>query len=185
MTPATDTSKIKTELLAVLEEKSIVRKQVTLASGKTSNYYIDCRMTSLSGRGVVRAAKLMYPHISDCDLVGGPTLGADPFLGALLYEAALQGRDMDAFIVRKQAKAHGMQKSIEGTIFPGAEVALVEDVVTSGGSVLTACAAVEEAGAKVKRIVCLFDRMEGGRENIEAKGYELVCLLSRNDLAGL
>ncbi len=180
-----DKAQIKKELIDVLEEKSVVRKQVTLASGKTSNYYIDCRVTSLSGAGVVRAAKLMYPHIEDCDLVGGPTLGADPFLGAILYEASNNGREMDAFIVRKETKGHGMQKNIEGTIREGAQVALVEDVVTSGGSVLRACEAVEAAGAKVKRIVCLFDRMEGGRENIEAKGYELVCILSKNDLAGL
>lgn len=173
----------KQALLDIINEKSVIRKQVTLASGKTSNYYVDCRLTSLSGKGAWLSAKLMFPHLKDTQLVGGMTLGADPFLGAILYEAQEQGKtDLDAFIVRKETKSHGMQNSIEGHIFEGARVCLIEDVVTSGGSVLKAFDAVEAAGCKVEKVICLLDRKAGGEEAIRARGADFVALFTKDDL---
>ncbi len=173
---------LRQRLLDILLRQSVIRKRVTLASGRESDFYVDCRMTSLSGAGVVLSAQLMYPLMSDCDLVGGMTMGADPFLGAILYEASRAGRAMDAFIVRKEAKGHGMQKRVEGPVRSGARAAVIEDVVTSGGSMLQAVDAAREAGLTVVRAVCLFDRGEGGREALKARGLDLAALFSMQDL---
>ncbi len=173
---------IKQELLAILQKKSVILGQIRLASGKMSSFYIDGKMTSLDRDGVVLAAKIFLANLGDVDAVGGPTMGADPFLGALLYEAHLQQRPLKAFIVRKDVKSHGTMKMIEGPLAKGDRVTLIEDVITTGGSVLKAAEAVKQAGCTVTRILCLLDRKEGAREAFAAAGIPYFSIFSKDDL---
>ena len=176
------TPDLRTQLLAILQKQSVILGQVRLASGKTSSFYIDGKMTSLSRDGVVLAAKLFYQNLGDIQAVGGPTMGADPFLGAILYEAYLQKHPLKAFIVRKDVKSHGTMKVIEGPLVKGDRVVLIEDVITTGGSVLKAADAVKEAGCVVTKILCLLDRNEGAREAFAAAGIPYFSIFSKNDL---
>lgn len=174
--------KLKQELLKILKQKSIIRGHITLASGKKSSYYIDVRMTSLDSRGVVLAAKLFCSQLKDIDSIGGPTLGADPFLGAILYEYWKNKKPMGAFIVRKKLKSHGTQKLIEGPLKPGQNVAIVEDVITTGNSVYQAIKTVEDFGAKVVKVLTLVDREEGGTEFLEKNGYPVFPIFKKSHL---
>lgn len=174
--------KLKQKLLKILKQKSIIRGRITLSSGKKSSYYIDAKMTSLDSRGAVLAAKLFYSQLKDIDSIGGPTLGADPFLGAILYECWKHKRPMSAFIVRKKSKKHGTQKLIEGPLKPGSRVAIIEDVITTGTSVYKAIKTVEKHGAKVIKVLILVDREEGGVEFLEEKGYPVFPVFKRSRL---
>ena len=176
------TSILHTQLLAILQKNSLILGQVRLASGKTSSFYIDGKMTSLSRDGVVLAAKLFYQNLGDAQAVGGPTLGADPFLGAILYEAYLQKRPLKAFLVRKDVKSHGTMKMIEGPLSKCDRVGLIEDVITTGGSVLKAAEVVKQAGCIVTKVLCLLDRNEGAQEAFAAAGIPYTCLFTKDDL---
>ncbi len=173
---------LKQQLLKILQKKSVIVGPVRLASGKMSSFYIDGKMTSLDRDGVVLAAKLFFEQLGDVDAVGGPTMGADPFLGALLYEAHARQRPLKAFIVRKDVKAHGTMKTIEGPLAKGDSVALIEDVITTGGSVLKAAEAVKQAGCHVAKILCLLDRNEGAREAFAAAGIAYQAIFGKDDL---
>ena len=173
---------IKKQLLAILQKKSVILGPVRLASGKTSSFYVDGKMTSLDRDGVVLAAKIFFAHLGDAQAVGGPTLGADPFLGAILYEAHLQNKPLKAFLVRKDVKAHGTMKMIEGPLAKGDKAALIEDVITTGGSVLKAAEAVRQAGCEVTKILCLLDRNEGAREAFAAAGIPYFSIFTKEDL---
>lgn len=175
-------TKLKQELLKILKEKSVIRGNITLSSGKKSSYYIDAKMTSLYSSGVVLAAKLFYNQLKDIDYIGGPTLGADPFLGAVLYESWLNKKSINAFIVRKESKEHGTQKLIEGPLKPGKKVAVIEDVITSGNSVYQAIKTIETFGAKVVKVLTLVDREEGGVEFLEEKGYPVFPIFKKSHL---
>ena len=173
---------IKAKLLEIIKNKSFIEGDITLASGKKSSYYIDTKMTSLNRDGAVLCAQLFTSQLNDVNFVGGPTLGADPFLGAILYECKLNNKEMSAFIVRKDSKKHGTQKLIEGPLPSGSNVAVLEDVITTGGSVYKAIKIIEECGAKVVKVLTLMDRDEGGVNFLEEKGYPVFPIFKKSDL---
>lgn len=176
---------LKEELIKIIKEKSLLTdvKRV-LTSGRTSNYYIDAKMTTLDPKGANITARLILDILKDFDVdaIGGYTLGADPMVSAVAVLSVETEQFLPAFIVRKEPKKHGERKMIEGPFQTGWKVAVVDDVVTTGGSTLKACQAVEEEGGEVALTLVLVDRLEGGRENIEKKGYKFVSILTREDI---
>jgi orotate phosphoribosyltransferase len=164
----------------------------TLTSGRKSDFYVDCKQTTLSAEGAFLCGKLMYDRILHSDLyspnrvlgVGGVTLGADPLVTAVSIISLIEGRPIPAFIIRKEPKSHGIGSWIEGksNIPPGSYVALVEDVVTTGGTLIKAIERAEIEGYKIGRIITIVDREEGGRAVLEAAGYKLDSLFTRSDI---
>jgi orotate phosphoribosyltransferase len=180
-----DKKNLKENLIKILKEKSLVTGVTrVLASGRTSDYYIDAKMTTLDPEGAYLTALLILEELKSfkIDAVGGYTLGADPIVSAVAALSAQTERPLPAFIVRKEPKKHGERKMIEGPFEKGWKVAVIDDVVTTGGSTLKACRAVEEEGGKVVVTLALVDRLEGGRENLEKGGYKFISLLTRDDL---
>lgn len=174
--------KIKAELLNILNQKSIIRGDIILASGKKSSYYIDAKMTTMDRDGIVLCAQLLSGQLEGIDAIGGPTIGADPFIGAILYECKKNNKPISGFLVRKQSKSHGTQKLIEGLLKKGDKTAVIEDVITTGGSVYQAIQTIEEYGAKVVKVLCLVDREEGGKEFLEGKGYPVFPVFKKSEL---
>lgn len=159
----------------ILRGLSILRGSFTLASGAQSDYYIDARLTTLHPEGLSLIAGIFFDIISavgSIGAVGGPTMGADPIVGALVALSHSRSHPLKGFLVRKQEKGHGTAKLIEGDLTEGDEVAIVEDVVTSGGSLLRAAEAVEAHGGVVKQVVVIVDREEGAAERIAERGYD-------------
>ncbi len=180
-----DRESLKKNLIKVVKEKSLITGvQRVLTSGRTSSYYIDAKMTTLDPQGASLTARLILEMLKpyDIDAIGGYTLGADPIVSAVAALSADTERPLPAFIVRKEPKKHGERKMIEGPFQKGWKVVVVDDVVTTAGSTLKACQAVEEEGGEVVLALTLVDRLEGGRENLEKKGYKFVSLLTRDDL---
>lgn len=177
--PAADPA-ARARLVALLAERSARRGQFTLASGRQSTLYIDARLTAMSPDGLALIGPAGLAAIDGAgwtvDAVGGLTLGADPVSYAVSYASALAGRPLRAFTVRKEAKAHGTGRLIEGPFQSGDRVAVVEDVITTGGSALRAVEAVRGAGGSVVGVLALVDREEGGREALEAAGLPVVAL---------
>ena len=176
---------LKEELIKLVKEKSLqTNVHRVLTSGRTSTYYIDAKMTTLDPQGAFLTARLLLEMLKpyDIDAIGGFTLGADPIVSAVAALSAKTERPLPAFIVRKEPKRHGQRKMIEGPFKRGWKVAVVDDVVTTGGSTLKACKAVEEEGGQVVLTLALVDRLEGGRENLEKEGYTFISLLTRDDL---
>ena len=173
-------------LLALLKRLSYEEREVTLASGLKSNFYIDCKQTVLTAEGHFLVASLFGRVLAErapqVEAIGGVTMGADPLASAVSTLSYIAGRPLPAFYVRKEAKGHGTGAWIEGTksLRPGMPVAILEDVVTTGGSALKAIARVREYGLEVAIILGLVDRGEGGREVLE-KEAPLVSLFHRND----
>ncbi|MFW6131091.1 MAG: orotate phosphoribosyltransferase [Candidatus Aminicenantaceae bacterium] len=177
--------KIEKELIEIIKQKSLITNvSRVLTSGKKSHYYIDAKMTTLDPYGANLTAKLILETIKlfDLDAIGGFTLGADPIVSAVAALSAEEGCPLPAFIVRKEPKKHGERKLIEGPFETGWKVVIVDDVVTTAGSIIKACQAVEEEGGFVTLVLALVDRLEGGRKNIEDKGYEFLSLFTRDDL---
>lgn len=174
----------RAELIDHISQLAVVRGRVTLASGREADYYIDLRRVTLDGAAAPLVGEVMTELVADLefDAVGGLTLGADPVAVAMLHHAAAAGGRLDAFVVRKEAKAHGMQRRIEGTEVAGRRVLVVEDTSTTGGSVLTAVEAVREAGAEVVAVAVIVDRDTGAREKIEAAGVPYRFAVSLKDL---
>lgn len=174
------------QLRDLLLERSLRRGDFLLASGIRSTYYIDARPTTMSGRGQLLIGRVGLAVLDreewDPAVVGGLTLGADPVAYAIAHTAALAGRTLDAFTVRKQAKEHGTGRRIEGSFRTGMDVVVVEDVVTTGESALRAIAAVEEEGGNVMGVLAVVDREEGGRMRIERAGYPLAALFTASEL---
>ena len=168
------------QLHALLLEKSVKQGDFVLASGRRSNYYVDARLTTMSGRGQLLIGALGLAELDEAgwspDAVGGLTLGADPIAYAIAHAAAHTYRKLDAFTVRKEAKEHGTAKLIEGSFRPGMNVVIVEDVITTGDSALRAAKTITEAGGKILGILAVVDREEGGRERIEEAGYAVRSL---------
>lgn len=160
----------------------------TLTSGKRSDFYIDCKQTTLSAEGAYLCGKLLFKRMSEAaeDIagVGGMTLGADPLVTAVSIVSFLEGRPIPAFIIRKEKKGHGTGSWIEGksNIPRGAKVALVEDVVTTGGTLVKAIQRTEEEGYEVACVLTVVDREEGGREALRDAGHDLVALFTRKDI---
>lgn len=170
----------------LLYHRSIQRGDFVLASGGRSTYYIDARVTTMSGEGQLLIGRVGLEALDAAGwapaLVGGLTLGADPVSYALAHAAAREGREMDAFTVRKESKGHGTGRRIEGGFRTDADVVIVEDVVTTGDSALRATQVVEEAGGRVLGVITVVDREERGRERIEGAGYPLVSLFTASAL---
>jgi orotate phosphoribosyltransferase len=171
-------------LLELVKSQAIVHGRVTLSSGREADYYVDLRRTTLSADAAPLVGKVMLELTGDWDFdaVGGLTMGADPFAAAMLHLAAAQGRRLDAFVVRKEAKSHGLQRRIEGPDISGRRVLVVEDTSTTGGSPLTALAAVREAGATPVGVATIADRATGAGEKIEAEGVPYRYVYSLEDL---
>lgn len=173
-------------LVTILAERSARQGEFTLASGARSALYIDARMTAMSPDGLALIGPLGLAAIEAAgwraDSVGGLTLGADPVSYAIAYASALAGSPIRAFTVRKEAKAHGTGKLIEGPFRQGDRVVVIEDVITTGGSALKAVDAVKSAGASVVGVLSLVDREEGGRERIESEGYSVRALVYASEI---
>jgi orotate phosphoribosyltransferase len=174
----------KAELARLVSELAVVHGKVTLSSGKSADYYVDLRRATLHHAAAPLIGVLLRQLTADWNYVaaGGLTLGADPVAGAMMHAAAAAGEVLDAFVVRKATKDHGMQRRIEGIEVSGQRVLAVEDTSTTGGSVLTAVEALREAGAVVVGVVTVVDRNTGAREAIEAEGLPYRYLLNLDDL---
>jgi orotate phosphoribosyltransferase len=172
-------------LLPLLAGKAYRHGQFTLASGRSSDHYVNCKPVSLSGIGLALLGSLLLEQVeTDASAVAGLTLGADPLVSAVALQAALAGRELDALIVRKEAKGHGTGAWLEGPLPPGGSVITVlEDVVTTGGSSLKAVTQLREAGYRVNRVVTIVDRQEGGLEAMTAAGLELRSLFLLDEVA--
>jgi orotate phosphoribosyltransferase len=171
------------DLLAMIRRQAIVPGDVILSSGQRASWYIDLRRILLSGRAAPLAGRVMLDVTSDLpyDAVGGLTLGADPVATAMLHAAAARGRILDAFVVRKAEKAHGLQRRIEGPAVQGRRVLAVEDTSTTGTSVLTAVAALREAGADVAGVAVVVDR--GARAQVTGQGLAYRAAFELADVA--
>jgi orotate phosphoribosyltransferase len=172
------------ELVEQIKALAIVRGQVTLSSGRTADYYVDLRRVTLDGAVAPVIGRVMRALVADWDFqaVGGLTLGADPVATAMLHAAASAGERLDAFVVRKQGKAHGLQQRIEGPAVSGRRVLAVEDTSTTGASVLTAVEALREAGADVIGVAVIVDRNTGAKEAVEAAGLAYRAAISATEL---
>ena len=169
---------LKEEIL----KKAVVRGKVILSSGKEADFYVDLRRVTLDAVAAPLVGEVMLELTKDLDFeaVGGLTLGADPVATAMLHAAARQGRKLDAFVVRKSEKAHGLQRRIEGPDVKNKRVLAVEDTSTTGGSVLTAVAALKEAGAIVVGVAVIVER--GAKEKVESNGLKYLSAFSLEDL---
>lgn len=173
-------------MVELLRERSFERRRVLLASGRESDFFIDCKQTALTAEGHAIIGELMFDALADlppCDAVGGVELGGCPLASAVSLTSFQRGRSLPALYVRKARKDHGTTKLVEGdkSISPSVRVALLEDVITTGGSSLKAVQTLREAGAAVVGVVALVDREEGGAETIRAAGLPLVSLCRRSD----
>ena len=172
-------------LLQLLAERAYRHGQFTLASGRTSDHYVNCKPVSLSGLGLALLAARMLELVEpEAMAVAGLTLGADPLVSGVAQAAALAGRQLDALIVRKEAKGHGTGAWLEGPLpAAGSRITVLEDVVTTGGSSLKAVRQLREAGYVVERVVTIVDRQEGGLEAMEAAGLGLTSLFLLEEVA--
>ena len=172
-------------LLDLLAERAYRHGHFTLASGRSSTHYVNCKPVSLSGEGLALLAARMLDLVEpQAVAVAGLTLGADPLVSGVAQAAALAGRQLDALIVRKEAKGHGTGAWLEGPLpEPGATITVLEDVVTTGGSSLKAVTQLRQAGYSVNRVVTIVDRQEGGEAAMAAAGLELVSLFLLEEVA--
>ncbi len=176
------------ELLNIVRELSYEKRDVTLASGKKSDFYIDVKQTALNAKGGFLIGQLLseliaseFPTAVAC---GGITMGADPLSSSASVVSASKGRTLHAFYIRKEPKAHGTGRWIEGTknLKQGADVVILEDVVTTGGSTLKSCERAVEHGLNILGIISVVDRQEGGCEAIQAAGYKFLSLFTKTDI---
>jgi len=175
----------KERLKEILQEKSILRGDFTLASGKKSDYYIDGRLTTLDAEGVNLIGKIFLEEIKKApsiNVVGGPTMGADPIVGSVLALSQETGYPLPGFLVRKEEKGHGTGKLIEGNLKAGDVAAMFEDVVTTGGSVIKAINAVRDSGAEVSKLLVVVDREEGAKARFEEMGIQFFSIFKISDL---
>jgi orotate phosphoribosyltransferase len=176
----------RARLLELLRQLSFQEREVVLVSGRKSNFYVDCKQTTLNAEGHFLVGQLVRAVIDqvcpEVEAVGGLTLGADPIASATSLMSFLAGKPLHAFLVRKEAKGHGTGQWLEGVgnLRPGMRVAVLEDVVTTGGSTLAAIERARGAELEVAHVIALVDREEGGREAVEAEA-PLTCLFTRRD----
>jgi orotate phosphoribosyltransferase len=170
------------DLLTQIKSKAVVQGRVTLSSGKQADYYVDLRRITLDGEAAPLVGRVLRSATEDLeyDAVGGLTLGADPVAAAMLHAAAAAGQRLDAYVVRKEGKAHGLQRRIEGPDVAGRRVLAVEDTSTTGGSVLTAVEALRDAGADVVGVAVIVDR--GARQAVESAGLTYLAAYELTDL---
>jgi len=181
---------VKEQLKAIIRELSYEEREVTLASGRKSNFYFDGKQTTLHAKGGLLVGKAFWEEVKQfagpIHGVGGLTLGADPIATATSIAAELDGASVHAFIIRKEPKGHGTGQWLEGrkNLPPGSRVVIVEDVTTTGGSSMKAVERAREEGLEVVGIVTLVDREEGAREAIEGAGQQLRAVFTRSEVVG-
>ena len=180
---------LKRRLARLLVEKSYREGDFVLASGRRSDYYFDCRVTALHAEGSWLIGTLFNHMLREMDIkgVGGMTMGADPLVAATTVISHEQGRPLNGLLVRKEAKGHGTGQFVEGlgNFSTGDRVAMLEDVVTTGGSLLKACDRIRDAGLSIVAVCAILDREEGGREKLREAGYDLLALFTRAELVAL
>lgn len=180
---------LKRRLARLLVEKSYREGDFVLASGRRSDYYFDCRVTALHAEGAWLIGTLFNDMLKGLDIkgVGGMTMGADPLVSATTVISHEQGRPLHGLLVRKEAKGHGTGQFVEGlgNFSAGDSVAMLEDVVTTGGSLLKACDRVRAADLSIAVVCAILDREEGGREKLQEAGYDLLALFTRKELVDL
>jgi orotate phosphoribosyltransferase len=177
---------LREQLVGLLAERSAKKGRFTLSSGRESTLYIDARLTTMSPEGLVLIGALGFDALNRSDWnigsVGGLTLGADPVAYAIAYTSELQAQRIRAFTVRKETKSHGTGQLIEGPFHSGDRVAIIEDVITTGGSALRAITAVRNAGGNVLGVLAVVDREEGGRDLLEKEGLSVIALTTATDI---
>ena len=174
----------RSELIEHIKHLAVVHGRVTLTSGKEADYYVDMRRVTLDGVAAPLVGRVMNDLVADWDfdVVGGMTMGADPVATAMLHARAAAGGRLDAIVIRKQAKAHGMQRRIEGAEVAGRRVLVVEDTSTTGGSPIKAIEAVRKVGGDVVAVAVVVDRATGAKEIIEAAGVQYRAAITLDDL---
>ena len=155
-----------------------------LASGKFSQFYIDCKMVTLYSKGMVLVGNIILDLIDNLNIkaIGGLTLGADPIANSVAIVAGQKGLDMKAFVIRKQPKKHGLTKLIEGDVSSGDRAVIIEDVLTTGSSVIQAIKEAEKFGLNITKVITLVDREEGGKEAVLKIGYEIASIFTKTEL---
>lgn len=185
-----DKSSVKERLGEIILERSFKYSDnppFTLASGRQSNFYFNCKPTTLDPEGMNLIGEVIFDMIKDAPVTaaGGLTLGADPIAGALAVISYQLGKPVKAFIVRKDAKDHGTKSAIEGNVMPGEKVVIIDDVITTGGSTITAIEHARKAGLIIDRVITLIDREEGGRENILQHVERVQSVFTRTEIMAL
>ncbi len=178
-------NEVRENLKKILKDNSILHGKFTLSSGKESNYYIDARLSTLHPEGLYLIGKIFLDEIyknPEIGVVGGPTMGADPIVGSIISLSYQFGNPLKGFIVRKGEKDHGTGKLIEGNLSSGDKVAIVEDVATTGASIIRSMEAAEKVGAGVEKVLVIVDRKEGAREKLEDMGYEFFSIFEIEEL---
>lgn len=180
----TDIAADRARLLEIVKDKAIVHGRVTLSSGAEADYYVDLRRITLDGEASPLVGRVMLDMVADLDFdaVGGLTLGADPVATAMLHATAATGERLDAFVVRKAGKTHGLQQRIEGPSIEGRRVLIVEDTSTTGSSPLEAATAAREAGAEVVAVATIADRATGAADRFAEAGLEYRHVFGLADL---
>jgi orotate phosphoribosyltransferase len=176
--------KDRERLLDLLQTLALEQREVTLSSGRKSDYYLDCKRVTLTPEGACLSAKILLDMVKpEVKAVGGLTLGADPVVVSIAVLGHLQGRSLPALIVRKEPKKHGTMSFVEGPILEkGTKVAVVEDVITSGASILKAIDRIEAEGYQPVQALVILDRLEGGKDALEKRGLKLQSIFTRDDL---
>jgi orotate phosphoribosyltransferase len=177
---------LKSRLLELLKKEAFRKGKFTLSSGRKSNYYLDGRVVTLSAEGAYLVASIILELVkgTGIDALGGPTLGADPIVGAVAALSHLKNTPLRTFIVRKASKEHGTQRQIEGpALAAGSRVIIVDDVATTGKALLEAKQALENSGVKVVKAIVLVDRQEGAQEMLAAAGLRLEAIFTLRDFA--
>ena len=173
------------ELRQILIKEAYFKEKITLSSGKESDYYIDARRVTLSAQGAYLCARMILNVIGDdpIDAIGGPTLGADPMIGAIAVLSLQSGRPMNTFIIRKTPKVYGKQQQIEGPLLKkGNHVVLIDDVATTGKAFVQSIDVLTKIGVKVHKAICIVDRGEGAREAVAQKSCELISLFDISEI---
>ena len=177
-------SAYKEQLKRLIAERAVQFGEFVLSSGQKSDYYVDLRLITLDPQGAYVTAKVLLEAIgTDVDAVGGPTTAADPIAGAVAAVAGSEGRSVRGFMVRKEPKGHGMQKRVEGPLKPKMRVVIVDDTVTTATQMIAAAQAVEkEAGCEVVKLLCVIDRLQSARQNVEKAGYTFESVFTITEL---
>jgi orotate phosphoribosyltransferase len=178
---------MKDRLIELIIEKAFKYSKepvFKLVSGRMSNYYFNCKAVTLHPEGMYIIGNLVFDLIRALDVkgIGGLTLGADPIAYAVAYTSYLKGKPVEAFVVRKTPKSHGTMQWIEGNMAKGDRAVIVDDVITTGKSTIEAITRAKEAGLEIVKVIALIDRQEGGREAVEASGYNLASIITREEV---